>query len=190
VQSWLAAVKPKARLAGNELFTWLCEHRFHVTCMSQKRTTVPMLRIYPSPALIILVVCGIAISYASQQQQNYDPQWLAVCSLLFIAGCLVSFNIMQKLPAQPVRISMTRVMWERAKIGLTAGVVALFAAFAWLLWGANALPSGDIASIAIVIVPTLLLGLAGLALIYYWLGLWAFGEIVNDEPKKPSEPAE
>ena len=54
-----------------------------------------MLRIYPSPALIILVACGIAISYASQQQQNYDPQWLAICSLLFVAGCLVSFNIMQ-----------------------------------------------------------------------------------------------
>jgi hypothetical protein len=147
-----------------------------------------MLRIYPSPALIILVACGIAISYASQQQQNYDPQWLAVCSLLFLAGCLVSFNIMQKLPTQPVRISMTRAMWERAKIGLAAGVVAVFAAFAWLLWGANALPSGDVESIAIVMIPTLVFGLAGLALIYYWLGLWAFGEIVKDErtPSKDS----
>jgi hypothetical protein len=149
-----------------------------------------MLRIYPSPALIILVACGIAISYASQQQQNYDPQWLAVCSLLFIAGCLVSFNIVQKLPMQPVRITMTRAMWERAKIGLAAGVAAVIGAFAWLLWGANALPSGDVGSIVIVMVPTLALGLAGLVLVYYWLGLWAFGEIVKDEPKEPSEPAE
>jgi hypothetical protein len=149
-----------------------------------------MLRIYPSPALIILVACGIAISYASQQQHNYDPQWLAVCSLLFIAGCLVSFNIMQKLPMQPVRITMTRAMWERAKIGLAAGVAAVIGAFAWLLWGANRLPSGDVGSIVIVMGPTLALGLAGLVLVYYWLGLWAFGEIVKDEPKEPSEPAE
>ena len=149
-----------------------------------------MLRIYPSPALIILVACGIAISYASQQQQNYDPQWLAICSLLFIAGCLVSFNIMQKLPQQPVRITMTRATWERAKVGLAAGVFSVVAAFAWLLWGANALPSGDVKSIAIVMVPTLTLGLAGLVLVYYWLGLWAFGEIVKDEPKDPREPQE
>jgi hypothetical protein len=149
-----------------------------------------MLRIYPSPALIILVISGIAISFASQQQQNYDPQWLAICSLLFIAGCLVAFNIMQKLPTQPVRITMTRVMWEHAKIGLAAGVVSVVAAFAWLLWGANSLPAGDWASIAIVMIPTLTLGLAGLVLVYYWLGLWAFGEIVKDEPKEPSEPAE
>ncbi|HEX4195018.1 MAG TPA: hypothetical protein VHY80_18050 [Stellaceae bacterium] len=149
-----------------------------------------MLRIYPSPALIILVACGIAISYASQQQQNYDPQWLAVCSLLFVAGCLVSFNIMRKLPTQPVRISMTRAMWERAKIGLAVGIASVVAAFAWLLWGANALPDGDWKSVAVVMIPTLTLGLAGLMLVYYWLGLWAFGEIVKDEPKEPSEPAE
>jgi hypothetical protein len=147
-----------------------------------------MLRIYPLPALIILVACGIAISYASQQQQYYDPQWLAICSLLFIAGCLVSFNIMQKLPTQPVRITMTRAMWERAKIGLAAGIVSVVAAFAWLLWGANALPSGDVKSIAIVMIPTLALGLAGLVLVYYWLGLWAFGEIVKDEPAEANEP--
>ena len=29
--------------------------------------------IYPSPALIVLVACGIAISCASQQPQQYDP---------------------------------------------------------------------------------------------------------------------
>ncbi|HWE72453.1 MAG TPA: hypothetical protein VG328_04780 [Stellaceae bacterium] len=146
-----------------------------------------MLRIYPSPALIVLVACGIAISYASQQQQNYDPQWLAVCSLLFIAGCLVSFKITHKLPAQPVRISMTRATWERAKIGLGAGVVSIVAAFVWLLWGANASPSGDAKSIAVVLIPSLVLGLAGLALVYYWLGLWAFGEIVKDEPSPPKD---
>jgi hypothetical protein len=149
-----------------------------------------MLRIYPSPPLIILVACGIAISYASQQQQNYDPQWLAICSLLFVAGCLVSFNIVQKVPAQPVRITMTRATWERAKVGLAAGIVSIFGAFAWLLWGANALPSGDLTSVAIVMVPTLAFGLAGLVLVYYWLGLWAFGEIVKDEPKQPRDPAE
>ena len=147
-----------------------------------------MLRIYPSPALIILVACGIAISYASQQQQNYDPQWLAICSLLFLAGCLVAFDITKRLPAQPVRISMTRATWERAKVGLGVGLASLAAAFGWLLWGASALPSGDWKSIAVVMVPTLMLGLAGLMLIYYWLGLWAFGEIVKDEPEKPIDP--
>jgi len=146
-----------------------------------------MLRIYPSPALIILVVCGIAISYASQQQQNYDPQWLAISSLLFIAGCLVSFNIMKKMPVPPVRISMTRAMWERAKIGLAVGSVSVVAAFLWLIWGANALPTGDWKSVAIVMVPTLALGLVGLFLVYYWLGLWAFGEIVKDQPTEANE---
>ena len=141
-----------------------------------------MLRIYPSPALIILVACGIAISYASQQQQNYDPQWLAICTVLFLAGCLVSFNIVQKLPAPPMRITMTRATWERAKIGLAVGIVSVIAAFAWLLWGVNALPAGDPKSIAIVMIPTLALGLVGLVLVYYWLGLWAFGEIAKDEP--------
>jgi hypothetical protein len=149
-----------------------------------------MLRIYPSPALIILVACGIVISYASQQQQNYDPQWLAVCSLLFIAGCLVAFNIMQKMPTQPVRITMTRAMWERAKFGLAAGVVSVAAAFAWLLCGASALPTGDATSIAIVMVPTLALGLAGLILVYYWLGLWAFGEIVKDDPTASNDSSD
>ena len=146
-----------------------------------------MLRIYPSPALIILVACGIAISYASQQQQNFDPQWLAVCSLLFVAGCFVSFNIMQGMPKQPVRITMTRATWERAKIGFAAGLVALAVAFTWLLWSASALPAGDAKSIALVMIPTLVLGLAGLVLIYYWLGLWAFGEIVKDETKEPDD---
>jgi hypothetical protein len=146
-----------------------------------------MLRIYPSPALIILVACGIAISYASQQQQNYDPQWLAICTLLFVAGCLVSFNIMQKLPAQPVRITMTRTTWERAKIGLAVGVASVIGAFAWLLWSANALPAGDMKSIAMVMIPTVALGVAGLVLVYYWLGLWAFGEIVKDEPPETNE---
>jgi len=147
-----------------------------------------MLRIYPSPALIILVVCGIVISYASQQQQNYDPQWLAISSLLFIAGCLVSFNIMKSMPVRQVRIGMTRTMWERAKLGLVVGIFAVTASFLWLLWGANALPSGDWTSIALVMVPTLAFGLIGLFLVYYWLGLWAFGEIVKDEPPQADEP--
>jgi hypothetical protein len=150
--------------------------------MSQKRTTATMSRVYPSPALIILVACGILISYASQQQQNFDPRWLAICSVLFIAGCIVSFNLMQKLPARPMRIAMTRAMWERAKIALVAGGLSLAAAFAWLLWGANAMSGGDWKSVAIVMIPTLGLGLTGLMLVYYWLGLWAFGEIVRDEP--------
>jgi len=147
-----------------------------------------MLRIYPSPALIVLVACGIAISYASQQQQNYDPQWLAICSLLFIAGCLVSFNIVQRVPAQPMRITMTRATWERAKVGLAIGIVSIIAAFTWLLWGANALPAGDLKSVAIVMIPTIALGVAGLVLVYYWLGLWAFGEIVKDEPTPAEKP--
>jgi hypothetical protein len=67
-------------------------------------------------------------------------------------------------------------------------VVSVIGAFAWLLWGANALPSGDLKSIAVVMVPTLALGLAGLVLVYYWLGLWAFGEIVKDEPAEANKP--
>lgn len=156
--------------------------------MSQKKAT--MLRTYPAPALIILVICGIAISYASQQQQNYDPHWLAISSVLFIAGCIVAHNIVAKMPKPAMRIAMTRTMWQRAKIGLAVGSVALAAAFAWLLWSANAMPTGDIKSMAIVMIPTLALGLVGLFLVYYWLGLWAFGEIVKDEPKAPSEPEE
>ena len=147
-----------------------------------------MLRIYPAPALIILVACGIAISYASQQQQNYDPRWLAISILLFVAGCLVSFNIMKKMPVRPVRIAMTHLMWERAKVGLGIGIVCLTAACLWLLWSAKALPEGDWQSVAIVMVPTLAFGLAGLFLVYYWLGLWAFGEIVKDAP--PAEANE
>ena len=147
-----------------------------------------MLRIYPSPALIILVACGIAISYASQQQQNYDPQWLEICTALFLAGSAVSFTIVQKMPRRQIRISMTRARWERAKLGLAVGAAAIVAAFAWLLWGAKTLPSGSVVSIAIVMIPTLALGLAGLALVYYWLGLWAFGEIVKDQPPEASEP--
>ncbi|HEY1503509.1 MAG TPA: hypothetical protein VGF92_04365 [Stellaceae bacterium] len=146
-----------------------------------------MLRIYPSPALIILIACGIAISYASQQQQNFDQQWLAICSLLFLAGCIVSLSVTQKTPARALRITMTRAMWERAKIGLAAGLASIVAATAWLIWGANAFPTGDWTSVAIVILPTLALGLAGLALVYYWLGLWAFGEMVKDRPGEASE---
>jgi uncharacterized membrane protein SirB2 len=172
----------------NQFFTSLREHRRRVSCLSQKRTTATMLRIYPAPALIILVASGIAISYASQQQQNYDPQWLGISILLFIAGCLVSFNIMQKLPMRAVRITMTRAMWERAKIGLGAGIVCLAAACLWLHWGANAFPSGNWTSVAIVMIPTIAFGLAGLFLVYYWLGLWAFGEIVKDPPAETNEP--
>jgi hypothetical protein len=108
--------------------------------------------------------------------------------MLFIAGCLVSLNIVQNMPKPAMRITMTRTMWERAKIGLPIGVVSVIAAFAWLLRGTNTLLAGDVASIAIVMIPTLMLGFVGLALVYYWLGLWAFGEIVKDEPKEPSEP--
>jgi hypothetical protein len=83
---------------------------------------------------------------------------------------------------------MTRAMWERAKIGLAIGVVSVIGAFAWLLWSASALPTGGLKNVAIVMIPTLALGLAGLVLVYYWLGLWAFGEIVKDEPTQVSEP--
>src|SRR5580692_7614990 len=111
--------------------------------------------VYPSPALIILVACGIAISYASQQQSAYDPLWLAVCSLLFLAGCLVSFNIMRSLPRTPVRIVMTQEMWKRAKLGLGVGVAALVVSFAWLLAGLDAVRTGSWSSIAFVMVPTI-----------------------------------
>lgn len=148
-----------------------------------QRTTV-----YPSPALIILVACGIAISYASQQQAAYDPFWLAVCSMLFLAGCLVAFNIMRSLPRTPVRIVMSPEIWRRAKLGLGVGVAALVVAFAWLLSGLGSIPTDSWANIAFVIVPTIFFGLTGLILVYYWLGLWAFGEIVKDEP--PQEPQE
>lgn len=147
-----------------------------------------MLRIYPAPAVIILVICGIVISYASQQQQNYDPHWLAISSLLFMAGCIVSFNIVRKMPAPRIRIAMTRAMWERAKIGFAAGAASLAGAFLWLIWGANAFPAGDWKSMAMVMIPTLALGFAGLFLVYYWLGLWAFGEIVKDQPTETNEP--
>jgi hypothetical protein len=138
--------------------------------------------VYPSPALIILVACGIAISYASQQQSAYDPFWLAVCSVLFIAGCLVSFNIIRGLPHAPVRIIMTAEIWKRAKLGLGVGVVALVVSFAWLLAGLDAVRTGGWSSIAFVMVPTIFFGLTGLILVYYWLGLWAFGEVQKDQP--------
>ena len=147
-----------------------------------------MLRTYPAPAVIILVVCGIVISYASQQQQNFDPRWLAISSLLFMAGCVVSFDIVRKMPAPRIRIAMTQAMWERAKTGFVVGIVAVTAAFFWLLWGANTLSNGDWASIAIVMIPALAFGLAGLFLVYYWLGLWAFGVIVRDQPTEANEP--
>jgi hypothetical protein len=138
--------------------------------------------IYPSPALIILVVCGIVISYASQQQASYDPLWLAACSLLFLAGCLLSFNIMRSLPEARVRIAMSRATWQHAKHGLGIGIACLAVAFGWLLWGLDAFRGGTWTNIAIVMVPTLALGIVGLALVYYWLGLWAFGEVQKDEP--------
>ena len=147
-----------------------------------------MLRTYPAPAVIILVVCGIVISYASQQQQNFDPRWLAISSLLFMAGCVVSFDIVRKMPAPRIRIAMTQAMWERAKTGFVVGIVAVSAAFLWLLWGANTLSNGDWASIAIVMIPALAFGLAGLFLVYYWLGLWAFGVIVRDQPTEANKP--
>jgi hypothetical protein len=31
-------------------------------------------------------------------------------------------------------------------------------------------------------VPTIFFALTGLILVYYWLGLWAFGEVQKDEP--------
>lgn len=143
--------------------------------------------LYPSPALIILVACGIAISYASQRQASYDPFWLEACSLLFVAGCLVAFNIMRSLPEPRVRIVMTAAVWQRAKLGLSVGIAALLIAFAWLFMGLDALRTGSWANIAFVMVPTIFFALIGLVLVYYWLGLWAFGEIVKDE-SAPDEP--
>jgi hypothetical protein len=145
---------------------------------------------YPSPALIILVACGIAISYASQQQTDYDPRWLAVCSLLFIAGCLVSYNIMRTLPHTPVRIVMSPAIWHRAKLGLGVGVASLIVAFAWLLAGLGSVRTGNWTNIAFVIVPTIFFALTGLILVYYWLGLWAFGEVVKDEPPQDQREPE
>lgn len=143
---------------------------------------------YPSPALIVLVGCGIVISCASQQQQQYDPMWLGICSALFVAGCLVSFNIIRSLP-QPasVRIAITRDAWQRAQYGLIIGVLCLPVALGWLLWGFDNIPSGTWASIAIIMGPTLALGTVGLMLIYYWLGLWAFGDIVKEEKQEAEE---
>ena len=138
--------------------------------------------IYPSPALIVLVACGIAISYASQQQAAYDPFWLAVCSFLFLAGCLVSFNIVRGLPRTPVRIIMSAEIWRRAKLGLGVGVASLVVSFAWLLSGLDSVRTGSWPSIAFVMVPTIFFALSGLVLVYYWLGLWAFGEVQKDEP--------
>jgi hypothetical protein len=142
-----------------------------------------MLRnIYPSPALIVLVACGIAISYASQQQASYDPVWLAASTVLFLAGCLLSFNITRNLPSPQVRIIMDRATWQRAKLGLLIGVVSLALSFGWLLWGLHAFAGGGWDEVAIVMGPTIILGLLGLILIYYWLGLWAFGHVQQDEP--------
>lgn len=149
---------------------------------------------HPSPALIILVACGIAISYASQQQAAYDPFWLEACSLLFVAGCLVAFNIMRSLPQPRVRIAMTPAIWQRAKLGLGVGIAALLVAFAWLIEGLERLRTGSWGNIAFVMVPTIFFALTGLVLVYYWLGLWAFGEVVKDEPapdqRPPQDPGE
>ena len=130
--------------------------------------------IYPSPALIVLVACGIAISYASQQQAAYTiPFRLAVCSFLFLAGCLVSFNIVRGLPRTPVRIIMTAEIWRRAKLGLGVGAASLVVSFAWLLSGLDSVRTGSWSSIAFVMVPTIFFALSGLVLVYYWL--WPLG---------------
>ncbi|HLI21889.1 MAG TPA: hypothetical protein VKV32_12265 [Stellaceae bacterium] len=146
--------------------------------------------VYPSPALIVLVACGIAISYASQRQAYYDPFWLLVCTLLFGAGCLVAFNIMRGLPKTPVRILMTAAIWQRAKLGLGVGVAALIVSFAWLLSGLDSMRGGSWPDIAFVMVPTIFFALSGLVLVYYWLGLWAFGEVIKDEPAADEPPQE
>jgi hypothetical protein len=149
-----------------------------------------MLRLYPTPPLIVLAVCGVAIAYASQQPASYDPAWFAVCTVLFVAGCFLAFNIMKSMPVPRMRISVSRVTWHRAKFGLAIGIVALAASLGWLLWGKSALPGGNWMSITFVMLPTLGLGGIGLALIYYWLGLWAFGEMQKDEPPPADEPRE
>jgi hypothetical protein len=143
--------------------------------------------IYPSPALIVLVVCGIAISYASQQQASYDPTWLAASTVLFLAGCLLSFNITRGLPAPQVRIVMDRATWQRAKLGLLIGIVSLTLSFGWLLWSLHALDRSGWTDVAIILGPTIILGLLGLILIYYWLGLWAFGQVQKDEPPSDAQ---
>lgn len=143
---------------------------------------------FPSPALMILVACGIAISYASQQPMNYDPNWLAICTLLFVAGCVLSFSIIQGLPSSmQVRIAMSNSTWHRAKLLLAVGVLCIPLAFGWLLWGFEAFGDGSWTAIAVIMVPTAILGLIGLILIYYWLGLWAFGEIESQEPPPDRE---
>ncbi|HEY3919538.1 MAG TPA: hypothetical protein VGL83_17250 [Stellaceae bacterium] len=143
--------------------------------------------IFPSPALMILVACGIAISYASQQAASYDPNLLAICTLLFIAGCVLAFSIVQSLPEMKLRIIMSRTTWQRAKWGLILGVLCIPLAFGWLLWGFYAFGNGSWLDIAIVMGPTLILGLLGLVLIYYWLGLWAFGEVEAPEKQEKKE---
>jgi hypothetical protein len=132
---------------------------------------------YPAPALIVLVACGIVMSCASQQGADYDVMWFGICTALFVAGCLVAFNIVRSLPATPVKITMTHEMWRRSQYGMIIGVLCLPVALGWLLWAFQAIPGGTWTSIAIVMGPTLALGVAGLMLIYYWLGLWAFGHI-------------
>lgn len=144
--------------------------------------------IYPSPALIVLVICGIAISYASQQQAAYDPGWLAACTVLFLAGALLCFNITRSLPATPVRIVMDRATWQRAKLGLAIGLVSLGLSFTWLIWSLHAFAAGSWADVAIIMGPSIVLGLIGLLLVYYWLGLWAFGHVLNDKVENEEEP--
>lgn len=147
--------------------------------------------IFPSPALMILVACGIAISYASQQPLNYDPNLLAICTLLFVAGCVLAFSIIQGLPSSmQVRIAMSRDTWHRAKLCLALGVLCIPLAFGWLLWGFQAFGDGSWTAIAVIMVPTAILGLLGLVLIYYWLGLWAFGEIEVHQEPPPEEKNE
>ncbi len=133
--------------------------------------------IYPARALIILVACGIAISYASQNQADYDPLWLGVCTLLFVAGCALAFNIMRGLPAPAIRIAMSRATWLRAKYRLGIGIACLLAAFGWLVWSPQAFGDGSWTQVVVILGPTLALGALGMLLIYHWLGLWAFGKV-------------
>jgi hypothetical protein len=94
----------------------------------------------------------------------------------------VSFNITRGLPTPQVHIVMDRATWQRAKLGLLIGLVSLALSFGWLLWTLHALAGNGWTDVAVILGPTIILGLLGLILIYYWLGLWAFGHVRKDEP--------
>lgn len=140
-------------------------------------------KIHNSPALIALLVCGLAISYASQEPSRYDPAWLGLCVFLFFGGCALSFDIIRARPQPRLKIAMSRAAWRRAKRGLMLGVACLVLALGWVLWGLGVFDAGAWPGIALVFAPALLFGFPGAMLVYYWLGLWAFGEI-HDEPKE------